>query len=162
MFAKASSMGYLEWKAQLAFYWRWFSNLCAMFLISCLIAWGVISAFSTRGDVVIVTSPVKVLTKQVKAGGVIEFIVSMKRVESCPGEVIQTYFQDNGGAGGSRSFRRRVIDISVRNFENWHYREPVPADISPGPVRYVMTTVSRCPDHVETDTIADFTVEIVP
>jgi hypothetical protein len=110
--------------------------------------------------VVIVTSPAAPITRKVHPGGTLEFVVSLARVEACPGEVVQTYITKGGGAGGSVTTRRRVIDSSVRAFENWHYREQVPANVEPGPARYVMTVDSRCPDHTEVDTIADFEVEV--
>ena len=142
--------------------WRWYANLAGLSVLSLGIGWALVVTIAERGEVVVVTEGPRIERARLYAGEPVIFVVSLRRREACPGEVVQTSLSRQSGGGSVITSRRRVVDHSVRTFEDFRYVEPQPLGLSPGPWRYAMTVESRCPDRTQIDTIADFDIEVQP
>jgi hypothetical protein len=94
--------------------------------------------------------------------GTLSYVFSVKRLASCPGEVVSTFFAltRDGGPTSTVVLRRPVVATEIRERANIAFSLELPGSVYPGRWIYQSSVDSRCPTFQRADALTKFDIEV--
>jgi len=143
--------------------WRWFANFAAVVLITAIMS--AIYIFSLSGYMPVdiwKTRGFTLITPTLQENGQLIYILNAEPEKSCPGYVQHTFLGNGGKSSNSPvvNIQRPLVRPGVP--VNAKFSIQLPPTVTAGDWRVILSIVSQCPTHTDSDTMAEFFIKVEP